>query len=162
FIDRNTLVNRLRKIREFCEQLYLDSSERMESTGSLSLVLAGLPNAGKSTLYNALVGDKQAALVSDMEGTTRDYLVTSLNWQGQPMLSIETAGLEAGLLEISISAQQFRQQQMTQADLVIWCTAADLRPELHSIDHAQRAQLSESQHVLTVLTKSDLSPALNS
>ncbi|WP_417391682.1 tRNA modification GTPase [Gimesia sp.] len=161
FIDRNTLVNRLRKIREFCEQLYLDSSERMESTGSLSLVLAGLPNAGKSTLYNALVGDKQAALVSDVEGTTRDYLVTSLNWQGQPIQLIDTAGLEAGVHEISISAQEFRQQQMTQADLVIWCTAADLRPELHSIDRAQRAQLSESQHVLTVLTKSDLSPALN-
>jgi tRNA modification GTPase len=161
FIDRETLVNRLQKIREFCEQLYLDSSERMESTGSLSLVLAGLPNAGKSTLYNALVGDEQAALVSDIEGTTRDYLVTSLNWSGQPIQLIDTAGLEAGVHEISVSAQQFRQQQMAQADLVVWCTAADLRPELRSIDQSQRTQLAESLNVITVLTKSDLSPALN-
>lgn len=161
FIDRETLVNRLHKIREFCEQLYLDSSERMESTGSLSIVLAGLPNAGKSTLYNALVGDKQAALVSDVEGTTRDYLVTSLNWSGQPVQLIDTAGLEAGVHEISVSAQQFRQQKMAQADLVIWCTAADLRPVLRSVDQSQRAQLAESQNVITVLTKSDLSPALN-
>ncbi|WP_417383997.1 tRNA modification GTPase [Gimesia sp.] len=161
FIDRETLVNRLQKIREFCEQLYLDSAERMESTGSLSLVLAGLPNAGKSTLYNALVGDRQAALVSDIEGTTRDYLVTSLNWNGQPIQLIDTAGLEAGVHEISVSAQQFRQQQMTQADLVVWCTAADLRPELRSIDQSQRAQLAESQNMITVLTKSDLSPVPN-
>ena len=161
FIDRETLVNRLQKIREFCEQLYLDSSERMESTGSLSLVLAGLPNAGKRTLYKALVGDKQAALVSDIEGTTRDYLVTSLNWSGQPIQLIDTAGLEAGVHEISVSAQQFRQQQMAQADLVVWCTAADLRLELRSIDQSQRRQLAESLNVITVLTKSDLSPALN-
>ena len=161
FIDRETLVNRLQKIREFCEQLYLDSSERMESTGSLSLVLAGLPNAGKSTLYNALVGDEQAALVSDIEGTTRDYLVTSLNWSGQPIQLFDTAGLEAGVHEISVSAQQFRQQQMAQAELVVWCTAADLRPELRSIDQSQRTQLAESLNVITVLTKSDLSPALN-
>lgn len=159
FISRETLVSRLQIIRTFCERLYADSSERMESTGSLSLVLAGLPNAGKSTLYNALVGDAEAALVSDVEGTTRDYLATSLNWQGQPIQLIDTAGMESGEHEISVSAQQFRAQQVTQADLVVWCTAADLKPEWEDIDRLQREQLSESQNVLHVLTKSDLFPA---
>ena len=159
FIDRETLVSRLQKIRTFCEQLYKDSSTRMESTGSLSMVLAGLPNAGKSTLYNALVGDAEAALVSDIEGTTRDYLVTTLNWQGQPIQLIDTAGMESGENKISLSAQQFRSQQVSQADLVVWCTAADLKPAWKDIDRRQRSQLSESQHVLQILTKNDLAPA---
>jgi len=159
FIDRATLVSRLQQIRLFCEQLYDDSAQRMESTGSLSLVLAGLPNAGKSTLYNALVGDAEAALVSDVEGTTRDYLVTPLNWKGQSIHLIDTAGLEVGGHEISVSAQNFRQEKMQQADLVVWCTAADLRPELKAEDYKQCEQLAEQQKVLIVRTKSDLSPA---
>jgi len=161
FIDRETLVSRLQQIRTFCEQLYEDSSQRMESTGNLSLVLAGLPNAGKSTLYNALIGDTQAALVSDEEGTTRDYLVTHLNWDGQPLQLIDTAGMESGAHEISVSAQNFRQQRVTQADLVVWCTAADLKPEWENLDRVQREQLSASQNVLLIKTKSDLSPALS-
>jgi len=160
FIDRETLVSRLHQIRTFCEQLYEDSSQRMESTGHLSLVLAGLPNAGKSTLYNTLVGDAQAALVSDMEGTTRDYLVTQLNWEGQPIQLIDTAGLESGGHEISVSAQDFRQQQVAQADLVIWCTASDIKSEWQDNDRLQREQISETQNVMIVKTKSDLSPAL--
>ncbi|QDV50808.1 tRNA modification GTPase [Gimesia fumaroli] len=159
FIDRETLVSRLQQIRIFCERLYEDSSTRMESTGSLSIVLAGLPNAGKSTLYNELVEDADAALVSEVAGTTRDYLATTLNWQGQPIQLIDTAGMESGEHEISISAQQFRAQQVAQADLVIWCTAADLKPEWEDIDRLQRSQLSESQHLLHIMTKCDLSPA---
>ena len=159
FIDRVTLVTRLEGIREFCEQLYADSAQRMESTGSLSLVLAGLPNAGKSTLYNALVGDAEAALVSDIAGTTRDYLVTPLNWKGQNIHLIDTAGLETGAHAISVSAQNFRQAQTQQADLVVWCTAADLTPEMRVEDRSQHDQLAAVRNVLTVRTKSDLSPA---
>lgn len=159
FIDRMTLVSRLQETRRFCEQLYEDSAQRMESTGSLSLVLAGLPNAGKSTLYNALVGDAQAALVSDVAGTTRDYLVTPLNWKGQSIHLIDTAGLETGAHAISVSAQNFRQEQMQHADLVVWCTAADLPPELSDEDRTQRDQLAATRNVLTVRTKGDLSPA---
>lgn len=159
FIDRMTLVSRLQQIRRFCEQLYEDSAQRMESTGSLSLVLAGLPNAGKSTLYNAFVGDARAALVSDVAGTTRDYLVTPLNWKGQSIHLIDTAGLETGAHAISVSAQNFRQEQMQQADLVVWCTAADLPSELSAEDREQRDQLAATRNVLTVRTKSDLSPA---
>lgn len=162
FIDRMTLVSRLQETRRFCEQLYEDSAQRMESTGSLSLVLAGLPNAGKSTLYNALVGDAQAALVSEVAGTTRDYLVTPLNWKGQSIHLIDTAGLETGAHAISVSAQNFRQAQMQQADLVVWCTAADLPTELSAEDREQRTRLAEARNVLTVRTKCDLCPAADS
>lgn len=160
FIDRHSLVAQVREIRTFCERLYQDSSQRMESTGALSLVLAGLPNAGKSTLYNALAGDAQAALVSDVEGTTRDYLVTELNWDGQSIQLIDTAGIESEQHEISVSAQNFREQKVVQADLVVWCQAADLKPEWKAENEWQRGQLSEDQSVLVVKTKSDLSPAL--
>ena len=160
FIDRHSLVAQLHEIRTFCEQLYHDSSERMESTGALSLVLAGLPNAGKSTLYNALAGDTQAALVSEVAGTTRDYLVTELNWDGQTIQLIDTAGIESEEHEISVSAQKFRQQKVAQADLVVWCQAADLKPEWEENNQLQREQLSDFRNILVVKTKSDLSPTL--
>lgn len=159
FIDRETLTSRLREIRTFCEQLYADSSERMESKGHLAVVLAGLPNAGKSTLYNALVGNAQAALVSEVEGTTRDYLVTHLNWDGQQIQLIDTAGIESGDNEISVSAQNYRQQQITRADLIVWCSASDLKSELKDKDRLQSERLTKIQNVITIQTKSDLSPA---
>lgn len=63
----------------------------------VSIMLIGPPNAGKSTLFNYLVGE-QRALISDIEGTTRDSLSASLTFGGHEVLLIDSAGLREEIL----------------------------------------------------------------
>src|SRR6185369_2733746 len=84
------------------------------------VVLAGAPNAGKSTLFNALVG-RVAAIVSAERGTTRDYLSAEVRLNGLAFTLVDTAGEEAAANEISDAAQRRRTAQLAQADLVLFC-----------------------------------------
>ncbi len=79
------------------ERLRARLQARGSSGGLPRVVLLGLPNAGKSSLWNALVGDlgaDQAALVADRPGTTRDYLEREVEFLGRRCLLIDTAGRE--------------------------------------------------------------------
>ena len=58
----------------------------------MTVVIAGLPNAGKSSLLNALAG-QEIAIVTDMAGTTRDILREHIHIDGLPLHIIDTAGL---------------------------------------------------------------------
>ncbi len=65
-------------------------AERMRD--GIRVVLAGSPNAGKSSLFNALL-EREAAIVTDLPGTTRDILEASVSVEGLPLLLVDTAGL---------------------------------------------------------------------
>lgn len=84
------------------------------------IVLAGPPNAGKSTLFNALV-EAEAAITAPVAGTTRDVLTRPVAIEGVPFLFIDTAGLrdEAGDEIEAIGVERAR-QQLEDADLVLW------------------------------------------
>ena len=84
------------------------------------IVLAGPPNAGKSTLFNALV-EAEAAITAPVAGTTRDVLTRPVAIEGVPFLFIDTAGLrdEAGDQIEAIGVERAR-QQLEDADLVLW------------------------------------------
>lgn len=84
------------------------------------VVLAGPPNAGKSTLFNALV-EAEAAITSPIAGTTRDVLVRPVALDGVPFLFCDTAGIHAAsadpIEQIGIARAE---AEMAQADLVLW------------------------------------------
>src|SRR5210317_2219528 len=65
----------------------------------MTVVIAGRPNAGKSSLLNALSG-RDSAIVTDIAGTTRDVLRESINIDGMPLHIIDTAGLRDGTDEV--------------------------------------------------------------
>ncbi len=121
------------------------------------MVLAGLPNAGKSTLFNALAG-KPAALVSEVRGTTRDYLSVDLDWNGIAVEVIDTAGWEVSASDLLRRAQDFRSDQLERADLIVWCTARGLHETLHDIDKRLLDQVKQRLHqpVVSVETMCDL------
>lgn len=84
------------------------------------VVLAGPPNAGKSTLFNALVED-EAAITAPEPGTTRDVLVRTLALRGAPFTFVDTAGLrEEGASAIEQIGIGRARAEAERADLVLW------------------------------------------
>ncbi len=113
----------------------------------LRIALIGAPNAGKSTLFNALIG-RDAAIVTDIPGTTRDVIEASLVIDGFKVLIADTAGLRdtADLVE----AEGVRRARK-------WADDADLRLHLVAPDSETISQGGRGD-ALVVRTKSDLRP----
>jgi len=159
FVSRDEVVRRLRFAGETLEDLLARSGDRMLSTTRVRVVLAGLPNVGKSTLFNAL-SRGSSALVSEQSGTTRDYLRSEIDWNGLPVELVDTAGWDFDAAGIAASAQHLRDEQFQQADVIVWCTPVDSSPEERRLDAELRRRLpSHSAAVLFVQTKADLLPS---
>ena len=93
------------------------------------VVLAGPPNSGKSTLFNALLGD-QAAIISEIAGTTRDVLERSVARAGVPFTFVDTAGLredsDDAIERVGIVRAR---EQVDRADCIVWLGAQGEGPE---------------------------------
>jgi tRNA modification GTPase len=157
FIDRAALVARLESGRAVVAELLARMAARGEAVELPRVVLVGLPNVGKSTLFNALAGAERA-LVSPVAGTTRDYLTCRLTLAGIEFELIDTAGFDDSTADettehaIAAASQQAMTTQRRAADLVVHCVDAVTSAELVGADPVSDAQVP----VLTVYTKSDL------
>ena len=86
----------------------------------LKVTLAGAPNVGKSSLFNALIGTERA-LVSPRTGTTRDYLLAEVVWSGLRVELVDTAGLTDNPAdELDKLGQARSREQLAGSDLVLW------------------------------------------
>ncbi len=155
FVSREQLLSRVTMAQQTISELCDQASRRLQSSSRPSVVLAGLPNAGKSTLLNALTG-RSTALVSEVSGTTRDYLRVPLDRDDLHVDLIDTAGWDSKTSGIEAVAQQRRHEQWQQADLIAWCS--DL-----SAGSARDEQLfaelrDEERPVVWVGTKADRVP----
>jgi len=83
------------------------------------VALAGPPNAGKSTLFNALVGS-EAAITTPIPGTTRDVLTRPVAIAGVPLLLVDMAGLRDGADAIEAIGIARAADEIARADLVLW------------------------------------------
>jgi tRNA modification GTPase len=127
--------------------------QRATSGRPFRVVLAGQPNVGKSSLFNALAG--ASALVSPVPGTTRDYLSAVVVADGVPVELIDTPGFQEDADLLQIQAQALGRRQLATADLVLWCIDANAAPEPASWPE----QVATEPSVLAVATKSDLAHA---
>jgi tRNA modification GTPase len=94
----------------------------------LRVVIAGPPNAGKSSLLNALAG-REAAITSEIAGTTRDLVEAPTAIGGSPFLLVDTAGLrESGDAVEAIGVERAR-ASLEAADLVLWLGAPESCPD---------------------------------
>lgn len=117
-------------------------------------VLAGRPNSGKSSLFNALLGTERA-IVTDIPGTTRDAVEAAASVEGYPFRLVDTAGLrETGDVVEGIGIEVAR-RYLQSADLVLYCVESG-RP----VEGDERSFMAgiPPERLVVVRTKSDASP----
>ncbi len=147
------LAGQIGALRERLAATQAAARQGQQLREGLTVVIAGRPNAGKSSLLNALAG-RDAAIVTAMAGTTRDVLDTHLHVDGLPLRVLDTAGLRESTDVIEQEGVRRAQAAMAEADrilLVIDDREADQ-------DQAKlMAELPSGVPVTQVLNKIDLS-----
>ena len=124
----------------------------------LSIVIAGRPNAGKSSLLNSLTAHERA-IVSDIPGTTRDTIEIDINMGGYLLHLTDTAGLAVKSDDpIEQEGIKRAQEALQSADLVLWVLSPPLGnpAELHDEMNTIREIQSRGQKLLLILGKDDL------
>src|SRR5207253_1553870 len=122
----------------------------------LHVVIAGQPNAGKSSLLNALAG-AELAIVTPIPGTTRDVVRQTIQIEGVPLHVIDTAGLREGADQVEQIGIERAWGQIEKADAVVFLhdlTRAD-SPEYQAADAAIAAKLPKDVPVIEVWNKVD-------
>lgn len=124
------VARRARAVREQARDLLRTADAGRLYREGASLVLAGRPNVGKSSLLNALLGEDRA-IVTEVPGTTRDTIEESLSLRGIPVRAIDTAGLRATGDRVEALGVERTRRQLESADLVLWVldAAEGLTPE---------------------------------
>lgn len=149
-IDIDDLANRIDEIIVLARNLYDEGSHGIKLRDGLRICLAGSPNVGKSSLFNALLKQNRA-IVTDIPGTTRDYLEESFSLKGNPIVLIDTAGIRES--EDSIEREGIARSHalMKRADIILYLYETDkfIYPD----------ELSEFRDkTLFLASKSDLYP----
>jgi tRNA modification GTPase len=134
--------DRLSNLREdIAEWLARPRAEALRE--GFRIVLAGPPNAGKSTLFNALV-ESEAAIATPIAGTTRDVLMRPVAIDGVPLLFVDTAGLRDGSGDaIETIGIERALDAIDKADLVLWlgaegegvCEAWEIEAQIDRPEH---------------------------
>jgi tRNA modification GTPase len=132
----------------------LEEGERAERLREgVAIAILGAPNAGKSSLLNALAG-REAAIVSPRAGTTRDVVEVTLEIAGVPVLLADTAGLRETADEIEAEGVRRALARAEAADLRLAVFAADVPPD------AATLALLDRPGTVPVVNKTDLAPAV--
>lgn len=157
FISNEALCGQLQEARECVDHALSQLTGRDAGDEMIRVVFCGAPNVGKSSLFNAIVGE-EAAIVADLAGTTRDALVCSVTIGGQQIALIDTAGQEEVVAGPLQSAQRLGSQQIERADLRIVCW--DATRESTAAEKNLWEQ-SPADRRLLVYTKCDLTTRSN-
>jgi tRNA modification GTPase len=128
FVNKSATLTRLSAGLAHLKNLHRQLDDRSVSGRAVRVVLAGPPNAGKSSLFNVLAGGENA-IVSPTAGTTRDYLIARLDLGGVPVELIDTAGWQDAGTEIESQAQTLGGGQTARADLVLWCSESEFEDD---------------------------------
>lgn len=141
-----------------CEmQDMLDAPPAERLRDGVRVVLAGPPNAGKSTLFNALVA-REAAIVSPTAGTTRDVIEAPVDMAGIPMVLCDTAGLRLAGDDIEEEGVRRARDLLNRADIVLWLGAAGEAPQHDRvIELAAKADIDSAERDEGVLALSAVS-----
>ncbi|MGI9467977.1 MAG: tRNA modification GTPase [Rubripirellula sp.] len=120
FISDQDLVDRLSAIAVELEQTLRLMQNRGGGSARITVALCGPPNAGKSCLINRLA-DQQVAIVAPVAGTTRDTVTVDIEFEGNHLTLIDTAGIEEAETEVSLRSQAQSRRSTSESRVRLWC-----------------------------------------
>ena len=140
------------KLLEEIHQLLITSDNGRMMKEGIQTVIVGKPNAGKSSLLNVLVGEERA-IVTDIEGTTRDVLEEHIQLQGISLNIMDTAGIRETKDVVERIGVDKAKNHANEADLIIY--VVDASRELDEND-AEIIEMIQDKQAIVLLNKSDL------
>jgi len=156
FADRSQLAGLVNEIRSLIDELIQSFQLGNVLKNGVPVAIIGRPNAGKSTLLNALLKEERA-IVSDIEGTTRDSIEDTINLEGITFRFIDTAGIRETADTIENLGIRRTYQKIEQASVVLLLVeAGDDSLLIQRSLEAIRDQLKgKGKHLVLVLNKAD-------
>lgn len=150
FLKDTELTDRFASVDKLVANLLLRSNEGALLRDGITIVIAGLPNVGKSSLLNRLTG-QDTAIVTNIAGTTRDVLKEKINIDGMPIHIIDTAGLRHSDDPIEQEGVKRARDQIRQSDRILLVVEAGTEPDQSLLD-----ELPDNIPVSVVFNKADL------
>jgi tRNA modification GTPase len=158
FLADQQLTTRFNTVREHFGGIEQAARHGKLLHDGMTVVIAGRPNAGKSSLLNRLAG-YDAAIVTPIPGTTRDVVRERIDIDGLPLHVLDTAGLREGGDLVEEEGIRRAQAEMTRADRVLFVIDAVVDPNAASFV-AERPRLPADVPVTLVFNKCDLSTGI--
>lgn len=150
FLSDGIIENRIIKLGLALKKILATAQQGRLLRDGMTVVLAGKPNAGKSSLLNALIGH-DAAIVTEVAGTTRDVLTERIQINGMPLHIIDTAGLRDSDNIVEQEGIRRAREAIKKADIVL--LIVDIREaEEQSVD----LLVAEQKNTVTIYNKIDL------
>lgn len=157
FLSDGKVAGDLDEIIHKLEQVFKEARQGVLVRDGMRVVIAGRPNAGKSSLLNTLSG-RESAIVTSIEGTTRDVLREHIHIDGMPLHIIDTAGLRESPDEVEQIGIQRAWQEIQQADRVLLLVDSRQTPDTDPLTIWPEfiAQLENPAKVTLIRNKIDL------
>lgn len=154
FVSREQLKKRVSEIRDLLDSAYRTYQLGKYVRQGIRISILGIPNAGKSTLLNSILG-RERAIVSPTPGTTRDYIEERIHWNGFLIHLVDTAGLREAEDTIEMAGIQYSLNLLGQSDIVIYLfdPTQSIPLQIHLFSSLQPGQHVEK---IGVLNKMDL------
>lgn len=154
FADRQGLIDLIAKIKTLIKSLIASFEYGNVIKNGIPTVIAGKPNAGKSTLLNALLNEERA-IVSDIPGTTRDLIEDQIHLDGISFRFIDTAGIRETTDEVESIGVARTLEKMKEASLVIYLIDL-VNDSISSVNEQISGLKASSVPYLVIGNKSDL------
>ena len=155
FVHRNELIKIIEKIKEVLTPLIESFKYGNVIKNGVPVAIVGKPNAGKSTLLNALLNEERA-IVSHIAGTTRDTIEEVLHIDGIAYRLIDTAGLRHTNDEIEQIGVERSYDKIKTASILLYMTDAGLISDAHDLAKEMNAAAAFEVPYLLIANKSDL------
>lgn len=155
FADRERLLQLAQSITARLKQLAASYSTGSAIKEGVPVVIAGIPNAGKSSVLNLLLSDEKA-IVSDIPGTTRDTIEELIEIDGILFRFIDTAGLRTTDDRIEVLGIERARLKMRQAKIVLWVFDPTVPPQSQITEISAFHDDSPDTKIILLINKSDL------